>query len=284
MKAFNVILLVLFISANLSSQTEDTVKIWKFSGNTSLNLTQVSLTNWAAGGESSFSGLGIVALSANYNKNKTAWENIFEANYGTSKIGKESARKTDDKFLLSSKLGIKTGKNWYFSGIASFTTQMFEGYDYPNDSVKISALMAPGYILASLAMDYKPGDNFSLLLSPATGKATIVNDKALSDSGAFGVDPGDKIKVELGSYIKLFFKKEILKNMVFETKLDLFSDYENFFATIDVNWEAILDMKINKFFSAKIMTNLIYDDDIRFDGTPKTQFKEVFGLGFSYKF
>ncbi len=272
------------LSVNVLTQTADTVKYWKFAGNTSLNITQVSLTNWSAGGESSVSVLGIVALNAKYKKNKTAWENIFETNYGTSKIGKESARKTDDKLLLSSKIGINATKNWYFSGILSLATQMFDGYNYPDDSVKISALLAPGYLMASLAMDYKPSDNFSLLISPATGKATIVNNKALSDSGAFGVDPGDKLKFELGSYVKLFFKKEILKNITFETKVELFSDYENFLATVDVNWEALLDMKINEFLSAKILTNLIYDDDIRFNGKPKTQFKEVFGLGFSYKF
>jgi hypothetical protein len=284
MKTFSVILFVFALSVNALSQDADTVKVWKYGGNTSINITQVSLTNWAAGGESSVSGLGIILLNSKYNKNKISWENNFETNYGINKIGSENARKTDDKLLLSSKLGINIGKNWYFSGILSFTTQMFDGYNYPNDSVKISTLLAPGYLLASLAMDYKPSENFSLLVSPVTGKATIVNDQALADSGAFGVDPGDKLKFELGSYFKMFFKKEIIKNITFETKLDLFSDYGNYLATIDVNWEAMLDMKINEFFSAKILTNLIYDDDIRFDGTPKTQFKEVFGLGFSYKF
>ncbi len=284
MKTFNVISLVLFLSANLLSQPADTVKYWKLGGNTSLNLTQISLTNWSAGGESSFSGLGIVMFDANYKKDNMAWDNIFEVNYGTGKSGEESFKKTDDKLFLSSKLGINASKNWYFSGMLSFSTQMFDGYNYPNDSVKISTFLAPGYLLGSIGMDYKPSDNFSLLISPATGKATFINDQALSDAGAFGADKGDKFEFELGSYVKVFLKKEILKNIVFETKLDLFSGYRNFLATVDVNWETMLDMKINDFFSAKILTNLIYDDDIKFDGTPKTQFKEVFGLGFSYKF
>jgi hypothetical protein len=54
-------------------------------------------------------------------------------------------------------------------------------------------------------------------------------------------------------------------------------------------------MKINKFFSATVTTNLLYDDDIIIkedtngDGVidefgPRTQFKEVFGMGISYKF
>ena len=284
MKKLSIISLIFSISSIIAAQTADTVKHWNFAGNTSLNITQVSLTNWAAGGESSVSGLGIILLSSGYKKDNTAWENNFELNYGASKSEDEKARKTDDKFYLSSKLGIMVSKNLYFSGLLSFTTQMFDGYDYPNDSVKISALLAPGYALASLGLDYKPGDNFSLLVSPATGKATIVKDKTLSDAGSFGIDPGDKYKIEIGSYIKVFFKQEIMKNITFETKLDLFSDYKNYLETVDVSWEAMLDMKINEFFSAKIITHLIYDDDIRFDGTPKTQFKEVFGMGLSYKF
>jgi len=51
----------------------------------------------------------------------------------------------------------------------------------------------------------------------------------------------------------------------------------------------LMPMKINQYISANINTHLIYDDKIRLmddDGIkrPKVQFKEVFGLGFSYMF
>ena len=53
-------------------------------------------------------------------------------------------------------------------------------------------------------------------------------------------------------------------------------------------------MKVNKFITVTINTNLIYDDDITItqdkngDGIneingPRVQFKEIIGLGFSYK-
>ena len=53
-------------------------------------------------------------------------------------------------------------------------------------------------------------------------------------------------------------------------------------------------MKVNKFITVTINTNLIYDDDINIisdengDGIneingPRPQFKEILGLGFSYK-
>jgi len=54
-------------------------------------------------------------------------------------------------------------------------------------------------------------------------------------------------------------------------------------------------MKVNKYISTTLSTHLLYDDDIDIavdtnnDGitdrfVPRTQFKEVLGVGFSYKF
>jgi len=48
-------------------------------------------------------------------------------------------------------------------------------------------------------------------------------------------------------------------------------------------------MKINKFLTANITTNLLYDDDIMIkdaDGNigPRVQFKEILGVGLTFKF
>ena len=67
------------------------------------------------------------------------------------------------------------------------------------------------------------------------------------------------------------------------------------FCNIDVNWEGLLAMKVNKFITASITTHLLYDDDIDIavdddnDGIidavgPRTQFKEVLAIGLSAKF
>ncbi|MEA1873516.1 MAG: hypothetical protein U9N51_03675 [Bacteroidota bacterium] len=84
-----------------------------------------------------------------------------------------------------------------------------------------------------------------------------------------------------------------MKNVNFQTKLDLFSNYLNNPENIDVAWDVLLAMKVNEFLIATITTNLIYDDDIDIafeqeDGLvimrPAVQFKEIFGLGLSYSF
>jgi hypothetical protein len=109
------------------------------------------------------------------------------------------------------------------------------------------------------------------------------------------VDPGKKFRAELGAYANLLFKKdEIIKNVNFQSKLDLFSNYLHNPQNVDVSWENLIVMKVNKFLSATVTTHLLYDDDVLIkvgedsEGDPvlgkRVQFKEVIGVGFTYKF
>ena len=51
-------------------------------------------------------------------------------------------------------------------------------------------------------MEYRPKSNYSVFLSPVSAKMTFVEDDYLSEIGAFGVDPGDRFKIECGAYLK----------------------------------------------------------------------------------
>lgn len=149
--------------------------------------------------------------------------------------------------------------------------------------------MAPAYIITALGMNHKTGDHFSLFLSPATGKTTIVMDENLSDEGAFGVEPGNKMLNEYGGFVKVNYNTELLKNVNFKTKIDLFSAYNNKPENIDLDWEVMINMKINKFLSTNIQTRMVYDHDTKIEKddetmAPMLQFKEVFGVGISYTF
>jgi len=168
---------------------------------------------------------------------------------------------------------------------------MTEGYNYPNDKNYISKFMAPGYMNYALGFDYKPNDNFSLMLSPVSTKFTFVLDDSLSTAGSFGVDPGKKFRAEFGAYLKFtYIKKSLIKNVDFQTRLDLFSNYLKNPQNIDINWDLKLDMKINEYLSAVFGTTLKYDDDIKYideNGNKqgaRTQLKQLLGVGLTYKF
>jgi hypothetical protein len=293
MKAKGLLFMMLMIPALTGYTQDDPASKWKKGGVGSITFSQVSLTNWAAGGENSVSGNLLVSMFANYKHEKFTWDNTLDFGYGLIKQNDRSPRKSDDRLEFSSKYGHHAVKHWYYSGMLNFKTQVSTGYKYSDDpaieDLKISDLMSPAYLTIALGMDYKPGDQFTLLISPATGKSTFVMDDSLSNAGAFGVEAGKNVRHEFGGFLKAAWKTPVIENVTLQTKLDLFSNYFNNPQNIDVNWEVLLAMKINKYLTANLTTQMIYDDDVMIldkDGKtgPRLQFKEVFGVGLSYKF
>ncbi len=262
--------------------------LWKVTGVTSLSISQLSLTNWAAGGENSLSGNVLLKISPDYDDGTINWDNDLTLGFGLLKQGDNDMDKSDDQIELSSKFGYRASKNWFYTALLSFKTQFADGYSYPEDvKTKISGFMTPAYLNISLGFDYKPTDGFSLLIAPISSKMTFVMDETLSNEGAYGVPVGNSFRGEFGAYIKLAYKKEILKNVLLDTKVDFFSNYVENPQYVDVNWDLLLTFKVNELISATLMTQLIYDYDIKFGpepGQPKVQFKELFGLGLAYNF
>jgi len=274
-------------------EEKDTLQGWKMGGVNSLTFSQVSFENWAAGGENSYTLNGLVNLQARYKKGRYSWENTLDMGYGVVRQAGRDVRKSDDKLEVTSKYGYKSASNWYYSASLNFRTQFDRGYTYNEEEGtkrQISGFMAPAYTLISLGMDYKPGEAFSLMLSPLTSKTTLVLDDALSSRGAFGVEEDRKMRNELGAFMKIAFSQDIWENVTLNTKLDLFSNYLEDPQNIDVSWEMLITMKVNEYLSANLNTQLLYDDNIHYfneagkDMGPRIQFKEVFGAGFSYKF
>jgi len=299
MKRFSLFLLIL-ISGHLFAQNPaDTIKYWKKGGDFSISFSEVSFSNWAAGGKNSVSGVGVFNSFANYAKERMSWDNTLNIGYGLMKEQQRTLIKSEDKLEMNTKLGYKmteSGK-WFFSGLANFRTQFADGFNYSNinQPVRISSLLAPAYLTIATGFDYKPNDKFTLFASPLSGKFTFVADDELSAIGAFGVDPGKKSRAELGATVKSELKMKVVKNVDAVTNLTLFSNYLKNPQNIDVNWDFRLNMKVNEFLSANFVTNLIYDDDILIpldrnddgiiDGKGRRiQLKQMFGAGLSVKF
>lgn len=279
------------ISVSVFAQDDLVDGKFKVSGVTGLNLSQTAMSNWSAGGENSVAGTAYLNGSALRKSGNWLWENHLVLEYGLTNNKTTGTRKVGDKFDFSTKLGYSTNGLWYYTGMADFKTQFAKGYNYSNEGKGqyISKLLAPAYSNVSVGMEYrKPW--YSLYLSPLAGKLTFVQDDYLSSIGAFGVDKGDKFRAELGAYFKARAEKEVVQNVKIISTLALFTAYDKSFGNVDVDWDILVSMKINKFMSATLNTTLKFDDDIKSissDGTqkgPKVQFKEVLGVGFSYNF
>jgi hypothetical protein len=82
-----------------------------------------------------------------------------------------------------------------------------------------------------------------------------------------------------------------MKNVTLKSRLDLFSDYRHNPQNIDIFMTNALMLKVNKYISANLNVDLIYDDDVKEFVNEKTgvkgprlQVKQVIGVGFSARF
>ena len=304
---------IVFFCLDLSAQEASIDTTWKTGGVISMNFNQSYYQNWQAGGVPSISGVGFLKLFATYNKDKWMWDNRLDLAYGIIRQRQSLGRKTDDKINFDTKLGYDIGKAWYATMMGSFRTQFTPGYEDPEvQKVRISDFMAPAYLTVSMGFDYNPNSNFSLFVAPLASKMTFVLDQELANKGAYGVKAGSwetirrdttidstfvlgkKIRYELGAHLKMLYKVDVWTNVDFQTKLELWANYIYHVGNIDVNWEGLLNMKVNDYLSANVRLELIYDDDIKVPlGTddagvthygPRVQLKQLFGMGLSYSF
>lgn len=273
---------------------------WKTGGVTNLNFSQVYFSNWAAGGLNSYSLNGLVSVFASYKKNSLTWDNTLDMGYGFLYQDEENVvskyRKTDDKFDLTSKVGYKAFSDFYYSALVNFKTQFAEGFDYKVDDFPvISNIFSPAYFTGAIGLSYQPNSYFSAFLAPVTARLTFVSQESLRERYSLDIDKFTR--TEFGGYLRTVFSKNdfkapVLKNITLTSKLDLFSNYLDKPQNIDVSWEVLIAMKINKYLSVNISTHLIYDYDIKFKEikngvekeVDKVQFKELLGVGFSYNF
>ena len=312
MKSKLLLLLTIITSTQVLAQGADTTstdtipKYWTITGGLGFMINQVGLYNWQGGGEPSFSGTLLYKGNFDYKKDKMTWESYADLAYGLIQQGKKNMTKSDDRWELGTKIGHQITDKWDINGFATLRSQFDKGFDPDNVDVKISDIMAPGYLLAGVGANFKHGDWLDINLSPVTSKTTFVMNDSLANAevikdgvgtgkGKYGNDAGKKTREEFGAYAKISISKEILENVTLTTQADFFSDYLHNFGTIDVNWNLILLMKVNKFITATVTTNLIYDEDISIVLNrnnagepvhigPAVQFKETIGIGLTYTY
>lgn len=311
--------LVTFSFAQDSVAPKDTS--WKTAGFLGITASQTSLKHWQGGGQNNISVTGILNVEAVYKKGKHTWLNKLDCQYGLinqgsinafNTVGLKRFRKNNDQIFAMTKYNLDAwNKYWFYTAVADFRSQFSPGYTYVGDSISGQAnsdFMSPAYIQLALGLDYKPTNYFSVTMAPLAGKITHVNRQYLADAGAFGVEKavydettgalvskGKKTRYEFGGRLTLKFKKDIIKNVNWDSYLDLFSNYSNNPQNIDVVFNNLITIKVHKLFTVNIISQMIYDDDIIVredadaDGInevngPRLQTLTTLAIGFGYKF
>jgi hypothetical protein len=277
--------LALVASVALMAQ-EEQPSPWTMAGSAGITGSQMTLTNWAAGGDPSVAADLQFNYSIDYKKGNSLWQNRLELAYGINRTESNGIRKTNDKIYFSSSYGQKVYESLYVSALLKFNTQFAGGYDYatalPEGGYKqTSGFMAPAYFSGGLGLEWNPKAWLSVNASPATWKATLVNVEALRP--IYGL-PDRPTRHEFGGNVKIEMKGTIIGDLSGYTRLNLFSNFLDKPQNVDVDWTMRLDLKINKWLSANANLHMIYDDDINIpqpDGKayPCLQVQEVAGIG-----
>jgi len=274
----------LFLNAIISTKAQekpnDTIKYWTKKGNITVLFNQSSFNKeWQAGGSSNYAGNFGLNYDVNYKKGTVVWDNKFIIAYGLTKI-KDALRasKTDDRLELNSVWGKKANDQWYYSAFFNFKTQMDTGLNA--DSVRLSHFFSPAYFQIGPGMLWKKNDNLSINIAPATSKLIVVNPHFTELTSSFGVLKGDRTRLEFGASVSGYYKFNVITNVTIENRINLYSNYLDQPQNVDVDYQMNLLMKINRFLSANISLQTIYDDN----AVKAVQTREVFGLGVNYGF
>ncbi|MEN9340050.1 MAG: hypothetical protein RIQ62_1362 [Bacteroidota bacterium] len=317
------------LQKDLSRKVDTKKEGWSKGGLLNIGINQATLENWAAGGERMS-----LAVNGQFNgyiarvKNSSLLENTLDLYYGLNYVASSDfvPRKIDDRIDFSSRYGLQpkkwtTSKNkiknsFYLTALFRFQSQFTEGYKYEKlnwQNNPISEFMAPGYFTLALGAEFKPNKKFSIFLSPVAAKLTYVKAKYTELASAFGVDKGKQSRVEIGAYMTTKYKTPLSKNITYNTRLDLYSNYlakntivegkvtkKDNPGNIDILWDNFFAMKISKFIGAGLGFTLLYDNDqpgqknktktVNGINVPDygplgwAQLKQVLYIGFSYKF
>jgi len=274
---------------------------WERGGNFNLSIQQVSLNNWAAGGQSSLALNTGITLFANFKKDNKIWDTNLTVNYGFNRQTERNfpTRKTNDNFIFITKYGRELSPKLYLSTQVDARTQLLRGHRYFRPAAQereqrsvISDLLSPAYIQSSSGLNYqkefKNKDRVSVIVSPFTGRFTVVLNDSLSRAGAFGVIPGERVRPEAGISLASATRLTLMDNITWRADLNLFSNYERL-GNMVVNFNSILNMKVNRYITTRIETVLIYDESVFIEMEDGTRSRAIqlqnlvnFGIGIDF--
>lgn len=285
--------------------TKDTLRIevlpyWTLSGSESLSFAQVGFSDyWQAGGASSVAARAEVKLNPRWIRGKHDLDSRARLAYGVIRQGKNEWLKNEDQIELSAKYGYRVSERFLITSLADARSQFHQTYKITREGSRgslLSDFLAPGYFNLGTGMDFQDKKKgFSIYYSPLNTKLTVVRDTSLSRLYLPAGYTGRIGRYELGSYLNVRYSKEIVKNITLQTKADFFTNHLQNFGAIDMNWETQMAFKVNKYVTANILSQVIYDEDILFDlrdstgqltGSkgPRTQFRQALNVGVTHVF
>ncbi len=168
--------------------------------------------------------------------------------------GSKFLKKADDRFQINSLVGKQINQFWNYSGFLNFKTQLLPGFRFYNQGdnemrERVSQFLSPAILQGGLGFYYKKNDSFWLNLSPVSARVILVSKKYTkdleNDAKYFGVDFDKRAKYFFGALISGFYKKEIMQNIILESKYSTYINYLEKTKNVDFELDTNLRFKVN---------------------------------------
>jgi len=273
----------------------------------SLQASQIALSNWATGGESSVSLNGSFVIDARHKKGRMSSELVVNWLVGLFKTEDLPVRKSQDQLTIVAISGYHITPitpNFGAGLLADITTQVAPSYIFNRslvqalggDSVKgikKGDFLSPGQIEVGVGFRIvKQKPLLDLILAPVMLKQTVILDKGIRTldktlpHGLYG-NHGKTVRSETGAYARLFFRIPLMENVAADGNLKFFANYGD--QDLDTSLNLTITGKINRLLSASLHTTLIHDNDVDTDlakpgKQERVQLREVLGMNLTYAF
>ncbi len=249
---------------------------WTKKAGLGLGMNQIGVINPRVGGANDQLGFnGVLAGSATYKKGRMAWDNVGTLQYGILKNGILGTSldsipftKSQDNLALASKFGygIADGSPIFYAVGAAFRTQLTHTYAKSALSGKPefreSGFLTPAIFTIAPGIDYKPNDNFSVMLSPATLRGIIIADQRLAEKNSLGNTNGQTFETQIGASLTAGYKNEFFeKRLQFQTALNLFADYKDL-SDVKADWMTTTKFNVFKGLGVGLNTNYYFDRNV----------------------
>lgn len=266
---------------------------WIRTFNASLQFSQAYVSpNWYQGGNDNLNALANiyynVKLNQEYHPN-LLFETTAQYKLGMNNAPDDSIHSynvSEDVLQINTTFGVKAAHRWYYSFTGQFKTQILSSYKSNSRELRASFL-SPGELTAGIGMTYNYANkrktfNFDASVAPLSyNLRTCITDRI--DHGLYDIKPDRKTVSKFGSSAELKLAWKITYNIQLLSRIFAFTDYDSFQA----DWENTLSMDINRFLSTQIYVHARYDSSTPREPDSdwhKLQVKEIFSIGFSYKF
>lgn len=270
--------ILLFLLFTVICFAQDTSKVVITSkANVGINISQISFTNWAQGGENSFTWTLLGNYSITTKSEKWTTKNTFKFAFGRTKLGAQDFRTNDNEFFIETLISKNVG--WavdpFFSN--SIRSPITTGYSYKTKvPERIADFFDPGYVTQSLGFTYDKVKGIKSRLGIALQEIFTNRQRKFSDNPATK-DRVEAFKLETGIESVTSSEFKLMENINYKGSLRLFSKFENM-KYWDVRWDNLITAKVNDYVNVNFNLLVVYERK----QTLKTQIKEALQLGIIY--